>query len=734
MLVKTTQNYGSRDKLVWDLIDYFKKYEHIPADSGDVFTKRWKNVEEKDLILISNEIKKCQEDYRYAAQNYFWISDKEGNDKLMRLWDGQELLLQKMEDMKRRGKPQRVIVIKARQLGLSLFGNSMVFWVCAFKPNRKGLIASRDIDQSKNLFNSYLAPMYRQLPWWLKPRYSSFKLEEGIVFDVPVKEGGMGLNSSVRVQWASTKGGLGQGYKLNAFHGSEFTGWPSLKETLEEDLKYALVNSPETIAVLESTALGAGTPSHAFYNKCVDLAERSDWEAVFLPYFFESTRVMAPPQGWRLGEEEERMREVVYENWVQCSDKKCKRYFNRKISKGNRDGELCPNCASGELKPYILTDEQIFFIVNEKMNASDERSIKQELALTAEEAFISSGEQVFSEKAIENATYTSSKAAKPKRGFFDKHGFFHGYDWDDLDRKCHLQGCTSHHTGDEHYLSVWEEPLHGAQYQIGVDVGYGKGKDDSVAWVNKVGVRGAPDIHVATLCTNTTDPLTLSYDIAKLGKWYNDAQVAVEYNAPGNSTADQLLVNLTYPNVYKKKPGSTSIAQGAYHWQTSQVTKPKLIVSLDRWLKEGIFYVQDKRLVEQMKTFTKEDDTLKTGAQKGFKDDFVLAASICLYTAHQGDYEDNYGIIPQRVEKDASKCLYKMSCDRCKKDWGADDPGIINRCPFCESRLLRAQRNLLAESPVQNPRSDIRNFEQDPDGFLSSYESGDPLIPDYSML
>jgi hypothetical protein len=729
MLIKAPPTIqGARDKLVWDLLEYFKKYEHIPED------KRWKHVEEKDLTLISNEIMKCQQDYRYAAQNYFWISDKQGNDKLLRLWDGQELLLQKMEEMKKRGKAQRVILIKARQLGMSLFGNSIVFWTCVFKPNRKGLIVSEDIDQSTNLFNTYLSPMYRQLPWWLRPRYSSFSITDGIVFDVPMKEGGIGLNSAVRVQWSTKKGGMGQGYKLNAFHGSEFTAWGNLKESLEEDLKYALVNHPDTIAILESTAKGAGTPSHHFYTKCEELAERSDWEPVFLPYFFETTRVMAPPNGWRLGEEENRMRDVVYENWVQCSDKKCKRFFNRKISKGKRDGQKCPNCGSGELKPYTLTDEQIYFIVNEKLNASDPRSIKQELALTAEEAFISSGDPVFSEKSIENATYTCAKAQKPRKGFFDKHGFFHGYDSDDLSRKCHLQGCTAFHEGDEHYLSVWEDPLPGAQYQIGVDVGYGKGKDDSVAWVNRVGVRGAPDFHVATLCTNITDPLTLSYELAKLGKWYNDAQIAVEYNSPGNSTADQLLVNLTYPNVYKKRPGSISVAQGAYHWQTTQVTKPKLIVSLDRWLKEGIFHVQDKRLVEQMKTFTKEDDSVKTGAQRGFKDDILIAAAICLYTAHQGDYEDNYGIIPQKVEKDPSLCLYKMSCDRCKKDWGADDPSAINRCPFCESRLLKAQRNMQAQSPVQNPRSDIRNMEIEPDGYLSSYESNDPYMPDYSML
>ena len=372
------------------------------------------------MRLIAAELERCRSDFRYAASNYFWISDKEGNDRLFELWDGQELVLQKLEDMKKRGKPQRICLIKARQLGLSLLGCGIVAWVCMFRSNRRGMIVSEDEDQSQNLFNSYLSPIYRQLPWWLRPKNSSFKLDTGIVLDVPAKEGGLGLNSLIRVQWANRKGGLGQGYRLNAFHGSEFTSWNNLQGTLEEDLKYALVNSPETIAILESTAKGAGTESHSFYKKCVNLGDKADWEAVFLPYFFEKKRVLAPPSGWRVGEEESRMREIVHANWARCSNAVCGRYFNRKDGQGVVDGKECPSCESGTLSPYNLTDNQIYFIVNEKINASNTKSIRQELALTAEEAFIAQGEQVFSEKAIENIEYYVERASKPLKGFFDR--------------------------------------------------------------------------------------------------------------------------------------------------------------------------------------------------------------------------------------------------------------------------------------------------------------------------
>mgnify|MGYP003334623518 FL=1 len=306
-----------RDPLVLDLIDYFSsdKFMRTPEE------KRHALLSTGDVEAISAEIAKIQRDFRYAASNYFWISNKEGDDILFSLWEAQELVIQKMEEMKNlRKKAQRVVVIKARQVGQSQLGCGLVMWRTVFFPNRRGLVASADEVQSKNLYNFNLQPMLNRLPWWLKPSILSNQIDEGIIFDRPRKLGGVGLNSGIAVQWANRKNGLGQGYKLNAFHGSEFTSWANFQEALEEDLKHALVNSPETIALLESTAKGAGTPSHSFYNKCVDLAEKSDWEAVFIPYFFESTRFLAPPQGWKVAGESERRRDTVLDNWCRCDN------------------------------------------------------------------------------------------------------------------------------------------------------------------------------------------------------------------------------------------------------------------------------------------------------------------------------------------------------------------------------------------------------------------------------
>ena len=720
-----------RDSFVNDICEYFEtgKFEKVPEK------QRINLLNDQEKQLIMDEHAKCSSEFRYAAKNYFWISTKEGLDKLFELWDGQELVLEKLAEIKSRGKAQKIIVVKARQLGLSLLGTALMFWLSGFRPNRNALIASEDEDQSKNIFNAYINPMYRRLPWWLRPANSSFALDEGIKFDLPMKEGKIGLNSLLRIQWANRKGGLGQGYKLNGFHGSEFTSWIKFSEALEEDLKYALVNSQETIAILESTAKGAGTPAHVFYKKCMDLAEKSDWEAIFLPYFFEKSRILAPPHGWKHGDEEKRMVSVTEANWVRCNEAKCLKYFARYVGSHDLSGDACPKCKKGILRAYILTDKQLYFMANEREVATDPKIVKQELALTAEEAFIASGEMVFSEKSIERVEYFCEISPKPKKGFFDKHGLFHGYNEDDLERRCHLTGCEMFHRESKLDLWVWEEPIPNANYNIGVDVGYGKGKDESVCWVNRLGSKGSDDIHVATFASNSIDPLNFAYEVSKLGRWYNDAQVAIEYNTPGNSTADQLLNNLSYPNIYRRRGQEVNRVSGSYHWLTTQATKPKIIVTMDRWLKDGVLYARDRRFLHQLKMFRKADDSMKTGAEKGENDDILMAAMICLYTAHQTDYEDNYGIVPTKVEKDSSMCFYKMACQRCKKDWGADNPSMINKCPFCSCMMMTAIRNLnLSLPPDQDPRRQHRDFDPEPDGVGASWEEDEPRIKSYAEL
>ena len=84
----------------------------------------WTAIKKKELEIISQEIKRCQEDFVYFAKNYVWITDKSNRDILFSLWEGQELILEKILWMKSRGMAQKLILIKARQLGASTCSGS----------------------------------------------------------------------------------------------------------------------------------------------------------------------------------------------------------------------------------------------------------------------------------------------------------------------------------------------------------------------------------------------------------------------------------------------------------------------------------------------------------------------------------------------------------------------------------------------------------------------------------
>lgn len=77
----------------------------------------WENLTPSEIRGILRELDRCRKDFVYAARNYFWITDKKRREMLFALWPGQELILQKVLDIRAKKKPQKILIIKGRQLG-----------------------------------------------------------------------------------------------------------------------------------------------------------------------------------------------------------------------------------------------------------------------------------------------------------------------------------------------------------------------------------------------------------------------------------------------------------------------------------------------------------------------------------------------------------------------------------------------------------------------------------------
>lgn len=709
-----------RDPGVEELIKHFDDEKYV-LDPGALTLA--------EIRQLAAEIKRCQEDFEYAARNYFWIINKERRDQLLRLNEGQELLLEKLYLLRARNKPQKIMIIKARQLGCSTLIEALIAWRSMFFPNVSALVVSNVGTHATFLFQK-MVHIYDQLPWWMKPMIASRKEEEGLVFknpDTEARRTDPGLNSTVSVQAATQVSGVGEGYTINAMHFSEYCNVDDSKarEIIEGDLVHALAPNVLTFAFLESTAKGAGRFSEDLWVANMDLAEKADWYPVFLPWFFEKTRVIAPEDGWRPNEPETAMRARVEKEWVRCTN--CGEYRERYFKKVDLAHSQCTDCNKGTREPYVLTNEQLCWMQERVLNARRRgpeslKELRQELCTTAEEAFQISGIAVFPEDTQEFVNETICQALWT--GNFDRKGKFHcSIQNEDGTFRCFQEWCNVDHRWDlEAPLQIWEMPIEGEEYVCGVDISEGlatEKSDYSVCWVNKIGRAPAPDIHVATYRSNSINPSDLAAVCTFIGRMYNEALLSIEYNTY-QTTADNVKNFYQYPNLFKWKHYDSvrGMDSNKYHWLTQQNSKPQLWQTGVRALRERSWYIHDKMFAHEMKRFQKDDyDSKKAEAETNFHDDVVMAALIARYTSHDLDSYDE----ATAAGADAGPALlhmldWTMDCLSCRFSWQANNPEEFNRCPNknCNGIMLHGKRNSNEAPSKLDYASVMKSMEENP--------------------
>jgi len=699
-----------RDPGIGELIRHFDQDNKI---------HNWENLTNKELQAIHEQMRMCALDFRYAARNYFRIAHKHTRQEMpFQLWESQELILEELLRLKAQGKAQRLLIIKGRQLGSSTLIEALIAWRTMFWPNTISLVVSRDAPHAEYLF-SIMLHIYDHVPWWMKPMTSNRTFDGGIVFENPDLEARRkepGLNSRITVQAATQYSGIGQGLPLSGVHCSEFCDWQQekVRDAIEGDIGKALIESPDTIAVAESTGKNAGSWSHKWWRKCVELGERSKWKALFLPYFMEKTRVMAPPGGWRPDQPEIDMRNRVASEWVKCDFEPCGMWHASVYMGASTIGAKCRTCNTGILKPYMLSNPQLCWMWNERVNAEKDieslKTLREELTSTAEESFQLHGLNVFT---LEMQQYADSCVRPPTaEGFLDRQGKFHGVkeiirhqdSGQEIGSKCWAAGCDLDHRFETSNLRIWEWPNPGSEYACGVDVAGGMGEtsseaDYSVVAVIRLGGAHGPDVQVATFRSNLVTSIELAYIANYLGLWYNEALMSIEYNTY-QTCGDTVRLQLSYPNLYRWKhlDSVSSVQSNKYHWITQANSKPRLYENMAMRLKARLIEIRSDNCVEELKTFQKEEFASKSaGAAEGMHDDEILATMIADYTAHENEYDPNLGYIPIRTDTGKAENLpWLMICQRCGNEWGSEDPEG-ERCLKCGFILLLGKRVGMSE-------------------------------------
>lgn len=604
-----------------------------------------------------------------------------------------------------------------------------------FFSGRNALVVSYDRTHTSDVLFPIMQYIYDRMPWWLQPQAASRK-EEGMFFENPDPKSrrfNPGLNSRIYVKGANSTTGVGQGIRLNAVHVSEYADFEesTAVEIIDEDMSNALVEGPDTFAILESTAKGANTYAHKLWKKNVEMAEQAEWYPLFLPFFFEDTRRRTVTSSFRLEKPEIMMRERALNEYVRCQNPACRQFHYRFIRGEDRSGITCITCHQGQILPFEIEDDQLNWIQHRRKNAArDDKSIrklKQEMAATAEEAFQVSGFQVFGSDAQDFANLSVREPIA--LGDFDNAGRIHGCDTRTHEYRekygyfqCFQSDCELDHTHDETPLRVWEWPLAGYEYAIGADIAEGlAGRAAySVGSCIRLGGNGG-DYQVAVWRSNNISPIFFAAKLNHLGRLYNEALMSPECNKY-DIVIGYLRLQHNYGNLYRwKHMDSINMMTQKLGWYTTISSRPRLWQTFKVWLAQERFFVRSYNLAEEMKNFVKEyeEDYIASGDRDAF-DDELMATMIGLYCAHESDYNDNLGLIAPRSDLSLENALYKLTCLNCSAVWptnhildlavAPDDfapiqasttvngPKLIVQsggmtCPTCKSRAIQVERN-----------------------------------------
>jgi hypothetical protein len=594
----------------------------------------------------------------------------------------------------------------AMALDMRMAMASLGYGWCAMKSREAGRRYGRNckkvwiVEALGRTFDSYMK--VRGIPTWLKRQAGQDAVqrwewaENGKFIDIKVKEVGRGFSATF---WDLEIDAAEHSFQTEhcVVKNSEVGDWANAAEVIDGDLVNALVEDWDTIAALESTAKGSGNYFHRLWLRNVELGESAEWHPIFMPWFFEATRVLAPPGGWRPKPEELQMQQQVEMEWLRCSNPTCKQYHERLFRDRDRSGSVCPTCTNGFLVAYKLSPDQMFWREVKRLNSDrDEVSaklLKQEMATTATDAFQSSGYTLFPEVC---QSFVQQTVREPRlKGHFDGKDQFHAIH--PVTLQCVLNGCGADHYADGRDVWIWELPDPNSEYVMGADVAEGLGGPDSdfsVAVVLRLGKNGAPDRQVAKFRSNTTSPIEFAYMMKSLGKWYNTAMIAVELNKY-DIAAGTLRFNLQYPNLYRWKAlDATNILTNKFGWVTNQVTKPRLYQTFIRYLKANMVIIRSKNCSEEMKTFQKEDMQSRAAeAALGAFDDELMATMIALYCGHEAEYDDNLGYQPFSKRVTLDNAPWIMSCGACGEKWGQEAPNERVNCPKCNSIRIYGQKN-----------------------------------------
>ena len=509
------------------------------------------------------------------------------------------------------GKPMRAIILKARKLGFSTFAQGLLLQRATLAQFHSAIVIAHN-GQTAGAIVQVAESMYAHLPdidddeLQIKPpianrrRHKEIRFGERDRFSGTRADGTFGTGqSSLMVDTASQFEG-GRGFTFHSVHGSEVGFWPDLKRKMVALHNAVDSTDPNTLILLESTANG-----HNDFKAMCDAAQQGEGD---FPLFFA---------GWH---EDPR--------------------YQRKLTARERDRFTVGDGPWGEDEPdlterYGLTIEQLNWRrwAIEHLCQSDVGLFRQEYPSYPEEAFLATGQTVFSGVLIGKAIRDTGKVPEPAS--IELHETAHATR---KTRRGTVNVPTAVSARDGGPWEIWAEPKADGQYVVGVDPASGEESEDAASF-GIVVIDHQSREQVAQF-EGVLEPDLVATQLMLVCLYYAKHRkpwLAIERTGGyGLAIIDTLYHEYGWHQMYTRRRADAATGNYADRlgWDTTRSTKGLLHEEAMALLREGTHGIKSARLARQMETYVRRGSG-RTGPQPGARSDLLLAWMIAQTVASE---------------------------------------------------------------------------------------------------
>lgn len=611
----------------------------VKAGSIDKFLSSVMHVEpnDDDFIKVSRTLIRLRykHDFPFWTATLVYIHNKDaGKDVLFRLWYPQRILVSRFEAKRKAGLPIRLILLKARQWGGSTTVQLYMAWLQFF--HKKGLnsliIAHQGTasDEIKDMFDLMIKK---------HPVEFLHKLGEVYSENEPKLVGVGKSDSTYRVPQRDCKIKVGTAERPNGCRGgayslvhlSEVGLWKKTEGKSPEDIVRSacsgILARPYTMIVMESTADGVGTYFDAEYTAAADPTVKSQFEALFISWF----QIEHYSRPFDSAEELRAFAKWLWENrnnaYTPSNREESGRYLWSLWEKG-------------------ATLEAIHWYIYERAGKNDFAVMAAEFPSDDVEAFVHAGTMVFDKYLVKQF---EPYCRKPK---------FVGEVYADADEGEEALSNLRFREDRQGLLSIWAMPEKFDDYEVTdryltvVDVGGRSNKADwsvIVVFDRLSMIDGSEPPSVVAQWYGHCDIDRLAWRAAQIAAFYNDSLLVIESNTlethdkerqvEGGDQSQYILNQISdiYPNLYARKQSEDEIREGAprkYGFHTNVATKPMIISTLVKVIRERLYIERDKRCLDEYDTYERKPNGAY-GAIVGKHDDLLMTRAIGLHICYR---------------------------------------------------------------------------------------------------